>query len=90
MDFQILPQLTDLLQDFTVVVLREKPDDIVDFAADYFAKLKQSKEKVPPKPRGVSFQVDNGAKDSEESDDEPMPGIYCCLWEICIALICSW
>ena len=75
MDFQILPRLTDLLQEFTVVVLREKPEDIVDFAADYFAKLKQGKEKTPPKSRGVSFQIDNGAQDSDGSDDEPMPGI---------------
>lgn len=74
MDFQILPRLTDLLQEFTVVVLREKPEDIVDFAADYFAKLKQSKEKTPPKAKEVSFQIDNGARDSDGSDDEPMPG----------------
>ena len=75
MDFQILPRLTDLLQEFTVVVLREKPEDIVDFAADYFAKLKQSKEKTPPKSKGVCFQIDNGAQDSDGSGDEPMPGI---------------
>ena len=75
MDFQILPRLTDLLQEFTVVVLREKPEDIVDFAAEYFAKLKQSKEKTPPKAKGVSFQIENGARDSDGSDDEPIPGI---------------
>ena len=75
MDFQILPRLTDLLQEFTVVVLREKPEDIVDFAAEYFAKLKQSKEKSPPKTKGVSFQVENGAVPSDDSDDEPLPGI---------------
>ena len=73
MDFQILPRLTDLLQEFTVVVLREKPEDIVDFAAEYFAKLKQGKEKTAPKSKGVSFQIENGERDSE-SDDEPMPG----------------
>lgn len=74
MDFQILPRLTDLLQEFTVVVLREKPEDIVDFAAEYFAKLKQSKEKNPSKAKEVNFHVDKGAKESDGSDDEPMPG----------------
>eukprot|EP00794_Sanderia_malayensis_P005982 gene5982-6678_t len=59
--------------EFTVVVLREKPDDIVDFAADYFARLKQSKDKAPPKAKGISFQVESTATTSDDSDDEPLP-----------------
>ena len=31
--------LSDLLQDFAIVVLREKPKDLVEFAANYFTDL---------------------------------------------------
>ena len=31
--------LTELLQEFTVTVLREKPDNLIEFAASYFNKL---------------------------------------------------
>jgi len=31
--------LSDLLQDFAIVVLREKPKDLIEFAANYFAEL---------------------------------------------------
>lgn len=31
--------LSDLLQDFAIVVLREKPKDLVEFAANYFTEL---------------------------------------------------
>jgi len=36
MNFEIPPGLMDLLQDFTVAVLRDKPLDLVKFAAEYF------------------------------------------------------
>jgi len=31
--------LSDLLQDFAIVVLREKPRDLLEFAAKYFTEL---------------------------------------------------
>ena len=31
--------LSDLLQDFAIVVLREKPRDLIEFAAKYFTEL---------------------------------------------------
>lgn len=34
--FEIPEGLTDLLQNFTVQVLRERPEDLLKFAADYF------------------------------------------------------
>ncbi|CAD5116994.1 DgyrCDS5827 [Dimorphilus gyrociliatus] len=34
--FEIPEGLTDLLQNFTVQVLRERPGDLLQFAADYF------------------------------------------------------
>jgi len=41
MSFQIPAGLTGLLQDFTVAVLRNKPPDLVKFAAEYFGQLQQ-------------------------------------------------
>lgn len=35
--------LTELLQEFTVSVLKEQPDDLVEFAADYFVKVRAEK-----------------------------------------------
>ena len=35
--------LTELLQEFTVSVLKEQPDDLVEFAADYFVKARAEK-----------------------------------------------
>lgn len=39
MSFEIPEGLTDLLQDFTVEVLRKRPADLVAFAASYFEEL---------------------------------------------------
>ena len=39
MNFEIPDGLTDLLQDFTVEVLRKRPDDILAFASQYFDEL---------------------------------------------------
>ena len=71
MDVQVPPGLTELMQDFTVVVLRERPSDIVDFAADYFVKLRDSKKQYGgAKPKGVQFNATNDDSD-ESSDGEP-------------------
>ena len=77
MDFEIPAGLTDLLQDFTVSVLREKPSDLVQFAAGYFNTLAESRSKSSVSKtvkKGVSF---GGSEDEDmqtDSDDEPMPG----------------
>ncbi|KAL3852718.1 hypothetical protein ACJMK2_016336 [Sinanodonta woodiana] len=76
MSFEIPPGLTDLLQDFTVAVLKERPPDLVLFAADYFNKLKEKKNESK-KTGGVRFTersepMQTGDEDSH-SDDEPMP-----------------
>jgi hypothetical protein len=36
---EIIPELTNLLLDFTVSVLVNKPSDLVQYASDYFGKL---------------------------------------------------
>lgn len=72
MNFEIPPGLTDLLQDFTVSVLREKPNDLTDFAANYFTKLNEANSKSGGK-RGVTFSEPEDAAD-DDIDDEPPPG----------------
>ncbi len=65
MDFEIPAGLTDLLQDFTVAVLREKPSDLIQFASHYFNNLNENRVVVKSVMRkGVSF--------GQGSDDEPM------------------
>ena len=44
-DFTIPHGLNEMLQDFVVRCLQEKPEDLVAFAADYFATLQNEKRK---------------------------------------------
>lgn len=76
MDLELPAGFTDLLQEFTVQVLQDKPDDIVEFAANYFMKLKlkekRSKDGTKRRGKGVSFQSEevNGDENSDDEDDE--------------------
>ena len=76
MDLELPAGFTDLLQEFTVQVLQDKPDDIVEFAANYFMKLKlkekRSKDGTKRRGKGVSFQSEevNGEENSDDEDDE--------------------
>lgn len=78
MDLELPSGFTDLLQEFTIQVLQDKPDDIVEFAANYFMKLKlkekRSKEGTKKKSKGVSFQSGevNGDENSDDDEDEEM------------------
>ena len=75
MSFEIPAGLTDLLQDFTVAVLRERPSDLVQFAADYFNKLNENKNAaILEKPKGVRF-IEAEPMQTEESDEEPAEGM---------------
>ncbi|XP_060606170.1 cAMP-dependent protein kinase type II regulatory subunit-like [Ruditapes philippinarum] len=72
MSFEIPDGLTDLLQDFTVAVLKERPPDLVKFAAEYFNKLNDKKsDDQNEKGRGVRF-AESEPMQTDESDDEPM------------------
>ena len=44
--------LSDLLQDFAIVVLREKPKDLVEFAANYFTDLHERSKSGKPETPG--------------------------------------
>ncbi|XP_045164752.1 cAMP-dependent protein kinase type II regulatory subunit-like [Mercenaria mercenaria] len=72
MSFEIPDGLTDLLQDFTVAVLKERPPDLVKFAAEYFNKLNDKKsDDQNERSRGVRF-AESEPMQTDESDDEPM------------------
>ena len=78
MSFEIPAGLTDLLQEFTVGVLREKPPDLIQYAADYFNKLNESRQDMglglPGLPKGVRFEVQNGTTtESDDIDDDEEP-----------------
>lgn len=98
MNFEIPAGLTDLLQDFTVAVLKERPPDLKQFAADYFARLNDQKNE-DEKPRGVRFAGSNAEPmqtEDDEDSDEPMGkdltffSIYDILvtWLACLNGIC--
>ena len=69
MSFEIPPGLTDLLQEFTVAVLRERPSDLVTFAANYFKKLNDRKDSETNEKKGGVRFIENEAP---ENCDEPM------------------
>ena len=80
MSFEIPPGLTDLLQEFTVNVLRDRPPDLIEFASVYFNRLNDSRKSLGL--GGVRFQAPesaDGRSEEEEAEDEgdedvPLPG----------------
>ncbi|KAK0054041.1 cAMP-dependent protein kinase type II regulatory subunit [Biomphalaria pfeifferi] len=59
MNLEIPDGLGDLLRDFTVAVLKERPGDLYDFAVDYFTKARDAR-----KPKDVPMYI------IVEDDDE--------------------
>ena len=53
MSYEIPPGLTSLLQEFTVAVLRNRPEDLNAFAAEYF-RTKSGNTKAPQKNANAS------------------------------------
>lgn len=82
--YEIPGQLQQLLLDFTVSCLVERPADLVDFAADYFAQLRQRRQEQHNQQTGglVAGSAAHGNGHGPESDDsmltdesdEPSPG----------------
>ena len=69
MHFEIPAGLTDLLQEFTVAVLRRKPDDLVEFASIYFT---EQKERRDGEQQGISHSAGKGVRfpSDEEKDGQ--------------------
>ncbi|XP_051237772.1 endoplasmin [Dicentrarchus labrax] len=85
MSIEIPEGLTELLQSFTVEVLRNQPRDLLEFALQYFTQLKESETKEAsfgndqnsaPRPgKAVNFideamQIDSENGEEEEDDDD--------------------
>lgn len=83
MSIEIPAGLTDLLKGYTVEVLRSRPPDLVEFAIQYFSRLKESKtssqtsRSLDPtqshtERKVVSFEADAQASglSADEEDDE--------------------
>lgn len=78
MSFDIPAGLTDLLQDFTVSVLRERPSDLVAFAATYFNNLNGTINSNNVKAGGgepVEDQEHMQTDSDTYSDEEPFGNI---------------
>ncbi|TRY97017.1 hypothetical protein DNTS_001439 [Danionella cerebrum] len=81
MSIEIPAGLTELLQSFTVAVLRNQPADLLEFALQYFTRLKEDETRggafgnEPNPGKNVNFieeamQIDSENGEEEEEDDE--------------------
>ncbi|KAM5173107.1 cAMP-dependent protein kinase type II-beta regulatory subunit [Mantella aurantiaca] len=80
MSIEIPEGLTELLQSFTVEVLRKQPEDLLEFALQYFTQLKESQGQgatlshgmdLPFRhSKGVNFADEPMQTDSENGDEE--------------------
>ncbi|XP_037306394.2 cAMP-dependent protein kinase type II-beta regulatory subunit isoform X1 [Pungitius pungitius] len=85
MSIEIPEGLTELLQSFTVEVLRNQPRDLLEFALQYFTQLKErqttqaafgNEQNSAPRPgKAVNFideamQIDSENGEEEEDDDD--------------------
>ncbi|XP_077328549.1 cAMP-dependent protein kinase type II-beta regulatory subunit isoform X1 [Lithobates pipiens] len=80
MSIEIPEGLTELLQSFTVEVLRKQPEDLLEFALQYFTQLKEAQSQgatlshgmdLPFRhSKGVNFADEPMQTDSENGDEE--------------------
>ncbi|XP_006171105.2 cAMP-dependent protein kinase type II-alpha regulatory subunit [Tupaia chinensis] len=62
---QIPPGLTELLQGYTVEVLRQQPPDLVEFAVDYFTRLREARAQA-----SVAFAATPSGRHTPESGND--------------------
>ena len=65
LNFDIPEGLGDMLRDFTVSVLRERPNDLFEFAADYFARARETR-----RPKSVPMYIIVDDEEAGEPDRE--------------------
>ncbi|MBN3277063.1 KAP2 kinase, partial [Polyodon spathula] len=68
MSIEVPPGLTELLQGYTVEVLRQRPPDLVEFAIQYFTRIRETRNQDGTGPGGVKPLV----KEVKISEAEPM------------------
>lgn len=64
---QVPNALREVLLEFSIAYLLEKPNDVIDFAVDYFSKIQQHR---PIKEADVHVGDDISVQESEPSEDE--------------------
>lgn len=82
MSIEIPAGLTELLQGYTVEVLRRRPQDLLDFAVDYFCRLRDARDLrgdggvMGLRAKGVNFDGEpmqtesNGEEERREANDD--------------------
>uniref|UniRef100_A0A8C6R7H4 cAMP-dependent protein kinase type II-alpha regulatory subunit n=1 Tax=Nannospalax galili TaxID=1026970 RepID=A0A8C6R7H4_NANGA len=94
---QIPPGLTELLQGYTVEVLRQQPPDLVEFAVDYFTRLREARVQdsatliatptsfhVPESTSSAVLEDGDSESDSDDGDLEvPAPGRFTRRVSVC-------
>lgn len=70
MNFEIPEGLTDLLQDFTVEVLRKRPADLLTFAVGYFEELLDKRGAETGKSLLSQATATNHHHNDDNDDDE--------------------
>ncbi|XP_034962709.1 cAMP-dependent protein kinase type II-alpha regulatory subunit [Zootoca vivipara] len=84
MSIEIPPGLTELLQGYTVEVLRHRPPDLLAFAAEYFGRLRENRDQqqrelqagVGARGKGVNFDAEpmqtesNGEEERRDDDSD--------------------
>lgn len=106
MSIEIPEGLTELLQSFTVEVLRSQPRDLLDFALRYFTQLKDSENKEAsgneqnsaPRSKAVNFideamQIDSENGEEEDDDEEEFTGVLMMSLSFCVSgarCACMW
>lgn len=91
MSIEIPVGLTELLQGYTVEVLRQRPSDLVDFAVQYFSRLRDTRSQDGDTAggktaKGVMFDGEpmqtesNGDDDDDDDDDSDFERkwMFCC------------
>lgn len=64
--FEVPPELTSLLLDFTVSVLVNKPPDLLEYASQYFSRMHEERRN----PGGSSRSPRTSSLDSNHVEDE--------------------
>lgn len=75
MSAEVPAGLTDLLKGYTIEVLKQRPADLLEFAVQYFTRLRERRSSVrgtgrSPVTRGDAFDRDSTATDSTEEEEE--------------------
>ncbi|XP_019911060.1 cAMP-dependent protein kinase type II-alpha regulatory subunit isoform X3 [Esox lucius] len=82
MSIEIPVGLTDLLQGYTVEVLRHRPPDLVEFAIQYFKRLQETRKhdnhvkKSPVKSARKAVAFDSNSVESNEDENEDSEDDY--------------